>query len=156
MTQSSTWDTLQIARDARLCGLTSQYEALLAETAPDFEYVRMSGRRRVLPFEMDDGDRYDDDDEPESYSDQRRNWADAQRWAFSPSMLEWPKPLNLTSFDAMLREYYSPERVSQMARATVGFLERLRPARDPDAIEVRLASYANLVVPAWNAIIKVD
>jgi|ERR1044071_8856255 hypothetical protein len=151
MTQSATWDTLQIARDARLSGLASQYEELLAEAAPDFEYVRMTGRRRAHSFVFDDGrDLYDDDEgdwEPESRSDQRRNWADAQRWLFSPSLLEWPKPLKLTAFDRMMREMYTPDAVSHMAyRSNPSFAEFTKQG-DDSGFEMRIRSWANYIVP---------
>lgn len=47
MSQSATWDALQVARDARLCGRTDDETAILAAVAPDFEYLRRSGVMHV-------------------------------------------------------------------------------------------------------------
>lgn len=148
---SSTWDTLQIARDARLCGLASQYEALLAEVAPDFEYVRRSKQRTLPKFWFDAGDPYEDDEdyEPESRAEQRASWRESLRYEMSRDWLAWIDRLKTANFDAILREHYSDSRISHFASMDNPMMRMLRRSSGSDTVEARLTSYANLVSPAW-------
>src|SRR5678815_1334855 len=131
---SDTWNTLLIARDARIEGRDDVAARLLAEVAPDFEYVRSGPRKRLASFEMDDGDPYEDYNEPEPYGVQRRNWA---LWLWQQrDWLAWTDPLKLSAFDMMLREEYPAERVQQLAMRRTPVYAAL--SRDGDAIEMRV------------------
>lgn len=148
MSQSGTWDTLQIARDARLCGHTLQYEALLAEAAPDFAYVRLSSRRAAPGF-------YFDEDEDESRSEQRADWAAWSRSEMRRDWTSWSNPLKLTDFDRITRGIYAAAGVSSVASTAHPTLSSLRRSTD-HGFEMRIRSYATVAMPPWRGVFSVD
>lgn len=126
----STWDVLQIARDARLCGRDDLAAQLYAEASDDVpEYVRRGPRRMPQPFWYDDGTDEDGDYEVPSRADQLRECVAANRRI---DWLAWAttRPLNLASFDSILKEVYSAAGVSQLAAAPNLALSELREYRD--------------------------
>lgn len=163
MSQSETWDVLQIARDARLCGLPVIEAELLAEAAPDFEIGRCTVRRPCPKFILDEFDEYED---REPIADQviaARQRIDSQNW------LAWHTPLRLNTFDAMLGEIYNANAITRMAAAQNPALALTgleawipltaplyAPNRDPDAIEMRIRSYADVIATPWYGVLKVD
>lgn len=113
MSESATWDTLQIARDARLCGEEAAYMSLLAEVAPDFEVCRCTSRRsaksiapRIYPGEF-----------------ARHQVSGHVAYARTVDWLAW--------------------REAVIVRH-VGY--------DPDTIEVRVARYAQIIMPQWSGV----
>lgn len=140
---SETWNTLQVARDARLDGRADVASRLYEEVAPDFAYVRRSHRRTVMPFWFDDGiDEYDEPYEVAPVAEQRASW---RAGILAIDWMSWSNPLRTTSMDSFLKEMYSDARISEMAYAPNPFLSMIR--KDPDGIECRIGSYANLIQP---------
>jgi len=145
----ATWDTLQIARDARLCGLPVVEAELLAEAAPDFEIGRCTTRRPCPKFILDEfADEYEDRERIADQVIAARRRIDSQDW------LAWYTPLKLGSFDAMLRDLYSAQGISVMAARQNPSFGTLRKSADDDGIEMRIRSYANIIAPAWYGVFK--
>lgn len=151
MSTCATWDVLQIARDARLCGRMAECDALLAEAAPDFEIGRCTVRRPCPTFILDEfADEYED---REPIADQiiaARRRIDSQDW------LAWYTPLKTNAFDAIMRELYTPAAVEHMAFRPNPGIGMLRRERDGDAFEMRIRSYANTIQPVSYGVFTVD
>ena len=151
MSQSAVWDTLQVARDARLWGAVAESEHLYAEVAPDCEYVRRTHKRAVMPFWFDDGvDEYDEPYEVESEALQRAAW---RANVLAIDWLSWSDVITTTSIDSFMKEMYSEARIAEMAYAPNPFLSMVR--KDSDAIEARLGSYADLIQPVAYGVFAV-
>lgn len=124
MSQSATWDALQVARDARLWGATAWCEQILSEVAPDFAYMNRTHRRVVVRFWFDDGvDEYDDPYEVPTEAEQRAAWRERVR---SIDWLSWWNPTTTSSVSSMLKEIYSENRITEMAMAPNPLLSFLR------------------------------
>jgi len=130
VSQSATMDALRFARDAWNSERPDIAWRVIDEVQPDFEYVRCSARRRLIPrFWLDTGPDEDDHDdwEPLPLDEQiaaHRAEVRAIDW------LAWRSGgpmVNLASFDAMLKEMYSPDLISSFV------------------FESRVRSYANLL-----------
>lgn len=148
--------TLSIASDAEKCGRPEVAKEIRAGIEVDCEWKRFNRRRRVERFWYDDGT-----DEDEDYETEPRNVQLQQCVARNRGIpwLTWSDPLELTSFDAILREYYSPDAVANMAmRPLASFANILKepyPTNgDGDAIEARIGSYANVIRPGWYGVLS--
>lgn len=151
MSTCATWDVLQIARDARLSGLHDVEAELLAEAAPDFEIGRCSARRPCPKFILDEhADEYEDREPIAEQVIAARRRIDSQDW------LAWYTPRKLGSFDALMREMYTPAAVEHMAFRPNPAYGMLRRERDGDGFEARIRSYANIIQPVSYGVFKVD
>lgn len=113
---SETWNTLQVARDARLDGRADVAARLYDEVAPDFVLGRCTSSRRGHALINWDS----------------LEWDDGPLW-FAPSLMRdaWWKPLPPSPVAVAMRDC-------------------------ADGIEMRLTSYAQLILPQWYGVFTGD
>lgn len=147
---SETWQTLQVARDARLSGLDAVYAKLIDEATPDYAYVRRTKRNTILKFWLDDGDPDDDQYEPDPPDVQRAAWR-RNVLECQSRMLEWLEPLKTVNFDAVLKEIYSDHGISQLAMQGNPLFAMLQPDAD---IERKIQEVTDAVKPIFVTAMK--
>jgi hypothetical protein len=126
-------------------------QQLVDEIGCDVEWRRASRKRTMpRPHLLDEADY--DEDEPQTYAEQR---LDHKRYVATFDWFAWIDPIQTTPFDAMLRELYPPNAVAQMVTRPHPILSALGKS-DGDGFECRLRLYANIVMPQWNGVFKVD
>lgn len=124
---------LAVARDALLEERFDACRAVLNEHDVDVEYVRCSAKRAHPRFYVDEGDPYEDEDEPLPLDEQRRqtraSWARIEwnAWRGSASTA------NLALYEDMLRALYPADSVATLAGRGLSVGHMLSKAvRDPD------------------------
>jgi hypothetical protein len=111
VSQSATWDALRLAADFRAWDRDEDAAHVMPD--PEVAWVRFQTSQRSIRF-FEDVAEEDGDEPPPPRGQQIREYR--ERWA-KVDWLAWRSGarLNLTNFDAMIREHYNPQEVSRMA-----------------------------------------
>lgn len=105
MSQSATWDALRLAADFRAWDRDKDAAHVMPE--PEVAWVRSTRSARYPAFYEREQDSPWDDPEPsrgEQICEHRMQW-DRHDWF---AWMEPLRPLNLSAFDPMIREHYTP------------------------------------------------
>jgi hypothetical protein len=139
-------DLLSIARDALAERRWGEAFAIFAELGPDFAYRgRRTQLRHPRPYLVTDYGAYDDEDgDPEPLEDQRRSQLREWRAIGWRAWREPPRPLQTSSYDGVLKSYYSEDRIATMSMREHPLLAMLDRAPRPRVVAVGPVTYETL------------
>lgn len=111
MSQSATWDALRLAADFRAWGRGEDAAHVMPD--PEVAWLRFQTSQRSMRF-FEDVAEEEGDEPPPPRGQQIREYR--ERWA-KVDWLAWRSRarLDLTAFDPMIREHYTPDHVARMA-----------------------------------------